>query len=122
MNWYEQLPPDCPPKGASAPEATYFRLGSIPPEDSDFWSHRRRFPHKKFHVSECVARSLSIFDDQDAAERLKRLLPAMRLKPIFQLDLREKDGLVQQTGNDLHHFSWWRSTEFDLETIKILEI
>ena len=122
MNWYEQLPLDCPPKEASAPEATYFRLGSIPPEDSDFWSHRLRFPHKKFHVSECVARSLSIFDDQDAAERLKRLLPAMRLKPIFQLDLTEKDGLIQQTGNDLHHFSWWRSTEFDLETVKTLEI
>jgi hypothetical protein len=122
MNWYEQLPLDCPPKEAIVPEATYFRLGSIPPEDSDFWSHRRRFPYKKFHVSECVARSLSIFDDQNAAERLKRLLPAMRLKPIFQLDLTEKDGLVQQTGNDLHHFSWWRSTEFDLETVKTLEI
>lgn len=122
MNWYEQLPPNCPPEEASLPEATYFRLGSIPPDDSDFWSHRQRFPHKKFHVSECVARSLSIFDDQEAAERLKRLLPAMRLKPIFQLDLTEKDGLVQQTGNDSHHFSWWRSTEFDLEIIKILEI
>lgn len=122
MNWYEQLPTNCPPKEASAPKAPYFRLGSIPPDDGDFWSHRRRFPHKKFHVTECVARSLSIFDDQYAAEQLKRLLPAMRLKPIFQLDLLEKDGLVQQTGNDLHHFSWWRSTEFDLETIKILEI
>ena len=122
MNWYEELPPNCPPDEASAPKAIYFRLGSIPPDDSDFWSYRRRFPHKKFHVNECVARSLSIFDDQNAAERLKRLLPAMRLKPIFQLDLGGKDGLIQQTGNDLHHFSWWRSTEFDLETIKILEI
>ncbi len=45
----------------------------------------------------------------------------MRSKPIFQVDLTEKDGLVQQTGNDPHHFSLWRSTEFDLNTIKILE-
>ena len=119
MNWYEKLPLNCPPEIAYAPKATYFRLGSIPPDDSDFWSHRRRFPHKKFHVDECVARSLSIFDDQNAAEQLKRLLPAMRLKPIFQIDLVEKDGLIQQTSNDLHHFSWWRSTEFDLENIKI---
>jgi hypothetical protein len=121
MNWYEDLPPDCPPGEANAPEANYFRLGSLPPEDSNFWSHRRLFPYKKFHVDECVARSLSVFDDLAAAERLKRLLPAMRSKPIFQLDLLEKDGLVQQTGNDEHHFSWWRSTEFDLETIKIIE-
>ena len=121
MKCYEELPLNCPPDEASAPKATYFRLGSIPPDDSDFWSHRRRFPHKQFQVSECVARSLSIFDDQNAAERLKRLLPAMRLKPIFEIDLTKKDGLVQQTGNDPHHFSWWRSTEFNFETIKIID-
>lgn len=121
MNWYEDLPPDCPPTEASAPNDTYFRLGSIPPDDSDFWSHRRRFPHKKFHVSECVAQSLSVFDNQHAAESLRRLLPTMRSKPIFQLNLNEKDGLIQQTGNDTHHFSWWRSTDFDLATINILE-
>jgi hypothetical protein len=122
MNWYEELPPNCPPEEASIPNDMYFRLGSIPPDDSDFWSHRRRFPAKKFHVNECVARSLSVFDDLTAAERLKNLLPTMRSKPIFQIDLTEKDGLIQQTGNDEHHFSWWRSTEFDLSKIKILDL
>jgi hypothetical protein len=122
MNYYEELPPNCPPDMATAPDDSYFRLGSIPPDDSDFWSHRRRFPSKTFHVNECIARSLSVFDDQEAAERIKRLLPAMRSKPIFQVDLTEKDGLIQQTGNDKHHFSWWRSTEFDLSTIKILDL
>ncbi len=122
MNWYEQLPPNCPPEEASAPKAPYFRLGSIPPDDSDFWSHRRRFPNKVFHVSECIALSLSVFDSQETAEKLKRLLPAMRSKPIFQVNLTEKDGLIEQTGNDSHHYSWWRSTEFKLSTIKIIEI
>jgi len=121
MDWYEELPPHCPPEEAWSPEAIFFRLGSVPPDDSDFWSHRQRFPHKVFQVSECIARSLSVFDDQVAAERLKRLLPSMRSKPVFQIDLTEKHGLVQQTGNDQHHFSWWRSTEFDLSMIKILE-
>ncbi len=45
----------------------------------------------------------------------------MRFKPIFEVYLGEKDGLVQKTGNDAHHFSWWRSTEFDLKTIKIID-
>ena len=121
MNWYEKLPPNCPPLEAFATEETYFRLGSIPPSDSDFWSHRQRFPNKVFNVSECVARSLSVFDNFEAAERLKRLLPAMRSKPIFQVKLTKKDGVVQKTGNDLHHFSWWRSTQFDLSTIKIID-
>lgn len=121
MNWFEELPLDCPPQEAFSPEKSYFRLGSIPPDNSDFWSHRRRFPHKVFQVNECLARSLSVFDDLEAVRRLKRLLPSMRSKSIFQIDLVEKDGLIQQTGNDLHHFSWWRSTEFDLKTIKIIE-
>jgi hypothetical protein len=98
MDFYEELPPNCPPDEAQASNMTYFRLGSIPPDDSDFWSHRRRFPHKKFHVSECVARSLSVFDDLEAANHLKHLLPTMRTKPIFQINLSEKDGLIQQTG------------------------
>ena len=121
MKWYEELPPDCPPDEAYSPEGCYFRLGSIPPDDSDFWSHRQRFPRKVFQVSECVARSLSVFDDKESVEKLKRLIPAMRSKPIFQVDLTEKDGLIQQTGNDVHHFSWWRSTEFDLSMIKIFD-
>jgi hypothetical protein len=122
MNWYEKLPPDCPPIEAFVPVETYFRLGSIPPRDSDFWSHRERFPHKQFHVSECVARSLSVFDTLKAALHLKELLPAMRNKPIFQLELTEIDGLILQTSKDKHHFSWWRSTQFDLETVKILDL
>lgn len=121
MDWYEKLPPDCPPDEAFSPDAAFFRLGSIPPDDSDFWSHRQRFPHKIFQVSECVARSLSVFDDRDAMERLRRLLPLMRSKPVFQVDLTPKDGLIQQTGADAHHFSWWRSTEFDWTIIKMLE-
>ena len=121
MHWLEELPSDCPPDEAFPAEITFFRLGSIPPDDSDFWSHRRRFPNKVFNADECIIRSLSVFDEIAAIKRLKKLIPFMRSKPIFQVDLTEKDGLVQQTGNDLHHFSWWRSTEFDLNTIKILE-
>lgn len=120
MNWYEELPPDCPPEEAETPQSHYFRLGNIPPTDSDFWSHRRKFPFKKFHVNECIARSLSVFDKKESAEHLKMLLPSMRLKPIFQLELEAKDGLILQTGIDLHHFSWWRSIDFDIHNLKII--
>lgn len=121
MTWFEALPPDCPPDEAFSPENSFFRLGSIPPDASDFWSHRRLFPHKVFQVSECIARSLSVFDDLEAVRQLRRLLPAMRSKPIFQVDLTGKHGLILQTGNNLHHYSWWRSTGFDLQTIHIIE-
>lgn len=120
MEWFEELPEGCPPKESLSPGNTFYRIGSIPPADSDFWSHRKRFPHRVFQVSECVARSLSVFDDREAVERLRRLLPAMRGKPLLQLNLTAPDGLIQQTGNDPHHFSWWRSAQFDLQTTKIV--
>jgi hypothetical protein len=120
MEWFEELPKDCPPKEAFSPGNSFYRIGSIPPADNDFWSHRKRFPYRFFQVSECVAHSLSVFDDREAVERLQRLLPAMRGKPLLKLDLIASDGMIQQTGNDPHHFSWWRSTQFDLQTIKIV--
>lgn len=64
---------------------TFFRLGKIPPDASDFWSHRSRFPYKVFQVSECIARSLSVFNDLDAVRQLRRLLPAMRSKSVVQV-------------------------------------
>ncbi len=121
MNWSESLPLDCPPLEAFVPKEPYFRLGSVPPSDSCFWSHRQRFPHRVFYVSECVARSLSVFNDNEGAKRVKNIVPNLRNKPIFQVDLTEEDGLVPQTGNDIHHHSWWRSITFNLSKIKILE-
>ena len=121
MDYYEELPPDCPPEEAQPSVASFYRLGSIPPKDSDFWSHRRRFPKKFFRVSECTARSVSVYDDFEAVKKLRAMYEKMAAMPIFQVDLTEKDGLVLQTSGDKHHFSWWRSTQFDLSMIKILD-
>jgi hypothetical protein len=121
MDWFEKLPVNCPSAKAVSRESFYFRLGSIPPDESDFWSHRKRFPYKEFKVDECIAFSLSLFDSLEAVERLKRAIPALRKKTIVKLDLRPADGLIQQTGNDSHHFSWWRSKEFNTEKIKIIK-
>lgn len=121
MNWYEELPPDCPPEEAFAPGAIYFRLGKIPPDESDFWSHRKRFPDKFFQTTECVARSVSVFDSMEAVEKLKRSFPMMAKKLIYQIDLMPKDGLVLQTGEEEHHFSWWRSTQFEMASIKKID-
>ncbi len=121
MKWFEELPPDCPPSDAMPPNGTFYRLGSIPLDASDFWSHRKRFPEKAFKASECIVRSVSILDIVEDAIELRQLLPAMHSKPIYQVELSSKDGMVLQTGSNIHHFSWWRSTEFDLSTIQIIE-
>jgi len=114
MDWFEELPDNCPPKSADKPNGEYFRLvENNPADEDDFISHRSRWPKKKFNVSECVARSLSVFSDLSGAEKLKKL-PRHKSKAIVKLSLSEDMGLIKQTGRNKLHHSWWRTTTADI--------
>lgn len=120
--WAENLPEDCPPQEAFAPqEQVFYRLGNNPPVEYDFDSHRKRQPDTFFKVSECQARSLSVLDTLESAEAFRKL-PALRNKnlAIIKMVLNESDGLVLQTGNNKNHFSWWKSAKFVLQNFEIL--
>lgn len=110
IDYYEDLPESCPEDGAEAVDnvAFYRFVSSNPATDSDFLSHRKKYPKKKFQVSECRAMSLSVFKVSDILDLTK--LPA--IKGIrATVTLSTQDGLVKQTGDGGHH-SWWRSTSF----------
>jgi hypothetical protein len=85
MNWFEELPPDCPPEQASPAGGRFFRLGSLPPKDEDFWSHRKIHPEKIFRVSECISRSVSIYDDLEAIKLMMDAFPNLRNRSIFEV-------------------------------------
>jgi hypothetical protein len=114
MEWSEPLPKFCPPEDATHPSnGSFYRLiESDEPSEIDFYSHRLRWPNKTFHVNECRARSLSVFDALGACEKL-RLLPTHRNKKIIEMRLPEDCGVIKQIGNDVHHFSWWRYKSFN---------
>ena len=112
MNWYEQLPPLCPPADANPCNGRYYRIAKgNPANDSDFFSQRKLQPDKVFvgpGVDECIAHAISLFaDENDVAKRLKLLQP--------------KDGVMKKTFSD-SHFSWWRSNDFDVSQAKVVKI
>ena len=112
--WAEELPPHCPPDAAFPPnDDVFYRLVSqFPPEEEDFFSHRKLYPRKKFPVDECRARSVSIFNRlEECAEILK--LPAHRNKKVVKFVLPPESGVVLQTGRNQAHYSWWRSKQYD---------
>lgn len=114
MDWFEELPDDCPPKSAEKPNSDYFRLvANNPANENDFKSHRARWPKRKFNTTECRARSLSVFSDISGAEDLKKL-PRHKSKTIVKLSLTQEMGLVEQTGRNKLHHSWWRTSEADI--------
>ena len=124
MNWYEQLPELCPPVDAVPCEGTYYRIAKgNPASNGDFFSQRKLQPNKVFTglgVDECVARSISLFSDiNDAIRRLK--LPKFRNAQIAAVTLEPKDGVIKKTFSD-SHYSWWRSTNFEVSQAKIEKV
>lgn len=124
MNWYEQLPPLCPPADAIPCGGTYYRIAKgNPATDGDFFSQRKLQPDKRFTglgVDECIARSISLFaEEDDAVRRLK--LPKFRHANIAEVTLTPKDGVMKKTFS-ASHYSWWRSIDFEVSQATIVEI
>ena len=125
MIWHENLPDSCPPAGAFEPSGeSYYRIiESETPAETDFISYRAINPDKKFSVSECQAMSISVFKDIACCKTIAKL-PKFKDKPIYigRLDLQPKDGLVANTPNpkNPHHYSWWRSNQFDINSVYMI--
>jgi len=124
MEWFEELPKDCPPANAQIPNAfVCFRWSndSRKPHDIDFLSERLRYPNKTFrNVSECVAHSLSVFDDIEKCRDIAKL-PRNRGKfqRIMKIELAKEDGLIKKTFRE-SHYSWWRSKSFKVESVILI--
>lgn len=112
--WFENLPDQCPPNNAKLPmEEPYYRLISNENEAMiDMVSQRFEFPLKVFPLDECTCMSVSIFNDKNSCEAMLKF-PRHQNKIVYQLNLKETDGLLMQSFKP-NHYSWWRSTTFVL--------
>lgn len=124
MEWYEELPEQCPPVDAAPCTGRFYRIAKgDPATDGDFFSQRKLQPNKVFTglgVDECIARAVSLFSDKDdACKRLK--LPKFKHANIAEIVLTPKDGVMKKTFSD-SHYSWWRSKSFEVSQAIILEL
>lgn len=120
LEWFEELPDDCPPDNSIACFGTYYRIAlSNPANSSDFFSQRKLQPHHIFEdINECILKSLSVFDTLQAAQ-LRLKLPKFRKARIAKINLQPTDGQILKTFGP-QHYSWWRSTNFDVNIAIIL--
>ena len=117
MNIYrEPLPEDCPPETAEeiiSPRIVYRRVWHNPPLNDDFRSQRAENPSKKFNVSECRARGVSVFvDREDLEELLKR--PNFRGGQIAQVTLYPGAGYIEHTSRTTSHHTWWPLAAYNI--------
>lgn len=123
MNWSEELPDNCPPLNAEAPDnnKVYYRMArSNPLDESDFYSQAKVGTKRAIQGGDdpCVMRGVSIFDD------VKALANALGLpragKYIVEFTLNEKDGVVLEGRN--HHWTWWKTDKFSISRCATVEL
>ena len=116
-NWIEELPDMCPPDNAFDPDGmTFYRCTKNNPViESDFHSQRTIHPDTIYpNVSECITRSLSVWDDLEKCLNILKLpRHKNKQKLVMQLNLTTNDGLVLQTFKP-NHYSWWRTNNYSL--------
>ncbi|WP_280647943.1 MULTISPECIES: hypothetical protein [unclassified Dysgonomonas] len=120
MEWFEELPEQCPPENALEPNnEMFFRVINGDDVDvSDFLSQREVYGKDKVfkgkEITECITRAVSVFKNlQDANNLLK--FPKFRNKKIAKVTLRKNDGLLLKTLST-SHYSWWRSKDFNINS------
>ena len=121
--WFEIFPDLCPPEDAMVCNGAYYRIANgNRAKSEDFFSQRILQPDKIFQgegIDECVIRAISLFSRKEEAEkRLK--LPKFKNAKIALVTLESKDGMIKKTFGNAH-YSWWRTTKFDVSQSKVIE-
>ncbi|KJU84907.1 hypothetical protein MBAV_002898 [Candidatus Magnetobacterium bavaricum] len=91
-------------------------MDTNPPTETDFKSHRKRWPDRTFGVDECQARSVSVWDEAEACKKIMAI-PLNNHKRIAKLLLNKESGRLRQVGNKKQHFSWWIYSGFEPLTV-----
>lgn len=124
IEWANALPENCPPENILVPyDEEFYRV--IKNEDriveDDWKTYIELFPEKKFSSSQILlANGLSITKSGDL-KKLKKLPSLRNHKGLAKLRLKPTDGVLQKTGKDDNHYTWWRTTSFDPQSAEIVK-
>jgi hypothetical protein len=69
-----------------------------------------------------LAVGLSLIDNEAKARRNLKLPMFRHYKGIIALMLNPTDGVVRQTGVHRSHYTWWRTRQFQMSNLKMLQI
>lgn len=123
--WAVQMPDGCPPDEVLVPsEHPFFRLAKQPDTFSvdDFKSYAEVDPTRNWGALLPLAVGLSIIDNEKKARKNLKLPMFRQFNGIIALVLNPTDGVVKQTGLHRSHYTWWRTTLFQISNQKMLQI
>lgn len=125
--WAIVMPDKCPPMDIEVPhDHPFYRLTINPNciQEQDLKSYAELDPLKDWGERLPLAVGLSLINNElKAYDCLK--LPFLRkkhLRGIAKIILHPTEGVVKQSGKQLSHYTWWRTTQFTTENIQMLQL
>lgn len=121
--WYCKMPNGCPPKDVLLPIShQFYRLSkdSMTYDVDDFKSYAESDPQKNWGERLPLAIGLSLIDDEAKARKNLKLPMFRQYKGIISLTLNPADGVVKQTGVHKSHYTWWRTTAFNMSNLQMI--
>ena len=123
--WACAMPDGCPPEDVLvAEEHPFFRLAKQADVYSveDFMSYAEADPQRNWGQMLPLAVGLSLIDNETKARRNLKLPMFRQFKGIISLTLHPTDGVVRQTGVHRSHYTWWRTTSFQMSNLNMLAL
>lgn len=122
--WVCEMPKGCPPEDIMVPsEHPFFRLSRNLDSysEEDFMSYAELNPQRHWGDQLPLAVGQSLIDNEAKALRNLKLPMFRQFKGIINLTLNPKDGVVKQTGVHHSHYTWWRTRQFSMSNLKMLQ-
>lgn len=123
--WTCAMPEGCPPQEVLVPTAhPFFRMAkniAIYDED-DFRSYAEKDPQRNWGELLPLAVGLSLIDKEAKAIKNLKLPMFRQYHGVIALMLNPSDGVVKQTGAHRSHYTWWRTTSFNMSNLQMLQI
>ena len=123
--WTCAMPDGCPPEDVLvAEEHPFFRLAKYADTYSadDFMSYAEADPQHNWGQMLPLAVGLSLIESETKARRSLKLPMFRQYQGIIGLTLSPTDGVVKQTGVHRSHYTWWRTTSFQMSNLNMLAL
>ena len=123
--WTCVMPVNCPPADVLVPtEHPFFRLAKQTDsyDENDFKSYAETDPQRNWGENLPLAVGLSLIDNEIKARKNLKLPMFRHYRGIIALSLIPTDGVVKQTGIHHSHYTWWRTIQFEMSNLTMLQI
>jgi hypothetical protein len=123
--WTCVMPDGCPPEDVLvAEEHPFFRLAKQVDSYSadDFMCYAEADPQRNWGQMLPLAVGLSLIESEAKARRSLKLPMFRQYQGIISLTLNPTDGVVKQTGVHRSHYTWWRTTSFQMSNLNMLAL